>query len=73
MDASATGIEAVLMQQDDRGKNHVIAYVSRTLNSAECNYSVTDKETRGSVGIKTLPGRHFWISGYGVHRSCGRN
>ncbi len=33
------------MQQDDRGKNRVIAYASRTLNSAECNYSVTDTET----------------------------
>ncbi len=44
-DASATGIGAVLMQQDDRGKNSVIAYASRTLNSVECNYSVIDKET----------------------------
>ncbi len=44
-DASAIGIGAVLMQQDDRGKNRVIAYTGRPLNSIECNYSVTDKDT----------------------------
>ncbi len=40
-DASATGIGAVLMQPDDLGTNRPIAYASRTLNSAEANYSVT--------------------------------
>ncbi len=37
------------MQKDDRGKKHVIAYASRTLNSADCNYSVTDNETLAVV------------------------
>ncbi len=48
-DASATGIGVVLVQQDDRGKDRVIAYVSRTLHSAAYNYSVPDKETHAVV------------------------
>ena len=38
-DASVTGIEAVLEQN-----GHVIAYTSRVLSSAECNYSVIQIE-----------------------------
>ncbi len=44
-DASALGLGAVLMQPDARGKNHAIAYASRTLNQAQANYSVTHQET----------------------------
>ncbi len=44
-DASALGLGAVLMQPDTPGKNHAIAYASRTLNQAEANYSVTHQET----------------------------
>ncbi len=46
---SGTGIATVLMQQDGRGKNRVIAYASRTFNSTECNYSVTDQQTLAVV------------------------
>ncbi len=44
-DAPALGLGAVLMQCDERGKNHVIAYASRVYNTAEANYSVTHLET----------------------------
>ena len=44
-DVSAQGLGAALMQEDARGKNFAVAYTSRTLNSAEKNYSVTHQET----------------------------
>ncbi len=48
-DAFALGLGAVLMQCDERGKNHVIAYGNRVLNAAEANYSVTHLETLAVV------------------------
>ncbi len=63
-DASAFGVGVVLMQTDARGKNCVIAYASRKLNTAESNYSVTHQETLAVVWAL----RHFRdiIFGYPV-------
>ena len=54
-DASALGIGAVLMQQVDGRRPHVIAYASRTLNDAESRYSVTHLEALAVVAML----RHF--------------
>lgn len=43
-DASGTGIGAVLSQIGNEGKEHVVAYASRSMNKAEINYPITDQE-----------------------------
>ena len=43
-DASSMGFRAILIQEDTEGKRHQIAYVSRTTNIHENNYSETELE-----------------------------
>src|SRR5690606_8438911 len=43
-DASAFGLGAVILQRVSTGQLHPIAYGSRTLTSAERNYSATERE-----------------------------
>ena len=43
-DASDFALGATLMQKDEDGNVHPIAYASKLLNPAQRNYSVTDRE-----------------------------
>lgn len=43
-DASNYAIGAILSQRDDENKLHPVAYYSRSLNNAELNYPITEKE-----------------------------
>lgn len=48
-DASNYGIGAVLVQLDDSGQERPIAYMSRKLNTAQRNYSVTERECLAAI------------------------
>lgn len=48
-DASKTGVGGVLYQLDDQGGEHPIAFMSKKLNSAQRNYSVTEQECLAAI------------------------
>ena len=50
-DASDIGLRAVLMQEDDQGKDRVICYEAKTLLPAEKNYSITEKECLAVIWV----------------------
>jgi hypothetical protein len=52
-DASTIGIGGVLSQTQDDGQEHPIAYISRTLTSAEKNYTATELECLAIVWALT--------------------
>ncbi|KAJ8364253.1 hypothetical protein SKAU_G00130840 [Synaphobranchus kaupii] len=64
-DASNTGVGAVLSQEDEDGER-VVAYYSRALGKAECNYCVTRRELLAMVRALHhfrlyLQGSHFLL------------
>ena len=48
-DTSAYAIGAALFQKDERGKRRAVGYASKTLNSAERNYNIWDREFLGLI------------------------
>jgi hypothetical protein len=63
-DASALGFGAILAQEDQEGKEHVICYASRSTNAGEKKYSATELEACAIVWACEhfqyyLLGKHF--------------
>ena len=63
-DVSVNGIGAVLSQEQDDSWLHLIAYASRSLSSAERNYSITELESLAVVWAVTH--FHSYLCGHSV-------
>ena len=61
-DASTNAIGAVLGQLGEDGKEHAIAYFSKTLNKAQRNYSVTEKE--GLAIVEAVKQFRHYLTGH---------
>lgn len=64
-DASNVGIGGVLFQMDDNNHEHPIYFFSAKLNSAQKNYSVTERECLAVV--KTIEKFRPYVEGYHFH------
>ena len=64
-DASQYVCSGILSQQDEDGKWKPIAYRSKTMKPAECNYDVHDKELLAIV--QALKERMRYLKGSGQH------
>ena len=73
-DASNFAVGAVLSQHDSENRLHPVAFYSRSLNNAEVNYSITEKELLAikdafSTWRHLLLGAKFKIKVYTDHRN----
>jgi hypothetical protein len=59
-DASDYGVGAVLSQLDQEGRDKPIAFASRTLNSAEKNYAVVEKEALAMIWAIQYFRHYLW-------------
>ena len=67
-DASNVGIGAVLLQKGEK-RLMPLAYASRTLNSAERSYRVTEKESLAVIfGLRKFWAYHSWLPGTSYQR-----
>lgn len=56
VDASATGVAAVLLQEDDHSIDHPLCYFSKKFNRHQVIYSIVEKESCLTMGLATLRG-----------------
>ena len=73
-DASDGIVAGILSQQYSDMKWYSVAYFSKTMTSAECNYEIHDKEILAIIcSLKQwrseLEGTHFWFQIYTDHRA----
>ena len=62
-DASGIGLGSILMQPDDDGHNHVVAYYSRRFNKHEEKYPTWEQEVLAVVESM----EHFHVYVHGIH------
>ena len=65
VDASETAVGAVLMQRDDDGRPHPVAFYSKKLSRAESRYGATARELLGLV-LSLRRWRHYLMGSEGV-------